>query len=293
MAHSEIVVSGDIRPPMKKVDGVIYVDCDVTNAKVLNELVEHHDIDTIVHLAAIVNPDPQMNRETIYNIDVGGTQNVINAAITHGVKRLVVTSSGAAYGYHPDNDVPLTEQSPIRGNQEFAYSHHKRLVEELLANTRNEHSELEQVILRVGTILGEQVDNQITDLFKKPRLLKIHGYDSPFVFIWDTDLTAIIVQAVTGKVTGIFNVAGDGWLSVDDIAKILGKNVIAIPAVVLKTTLWFASLMRLSQYGPEQVRFLQYRPVLDNTALKSIFGYSPTLSSHHAFMNWAQAAQLL
>jgi UDP-glucose 4-epimerase len=39
----------------------------------------------------------------------------------------------------------------------------------------------------------------------------------------------------------------------------------------------------LSQYGPEQVDFLRYRPVLSNARLKSEFGYEPRKSSREAF----------
>src|SRR5690606_16947140 len=109
----------------------------------------------------------------------------------NGVSRLVVTSSGAAYGYHADNKVPLTEDCPLRGNEEFAYSHHKRLVEEMLAKARGEHPLLEQVVLRVGTVLGPGLDNQITALFRKKRLLAVAGSESPFVFIWVDDLARI------------------------------------------------------------------------------------------------------
>ncbi len=39
----------------------------------------------------------------------------------------------------------------------------------------------------------------------------------------------------------------------------------------------------LSQYGPEQVNFLRYRPVLDNRRLKEVFGYVPSLTSAEVF----------
>ena len=85
------------------------------------------------------------------------------------------------------------------------------------------------MVLRIGTILGERVDNQITALFERPRLLKIRGSASPFVFIWDTDVVAIICRAVTSPVTGVFNVAGDGILTIDEIASRLGKPVLTLP----------------------------------------------------------------
>lgn len=248
--------------------------------------------DVIVHLASIVTPPPGMGRETAFAVDVTGTRNVLDAAIKHGVRRLVVTSSGAAYGYHADNPVPLREADACRGNPEFAYADHKRQVEEMLADARRDAPALEQVVLRVGTVLGAGAANQITALFHKPRLLAVYGADSPFVFIWTEDLARILIRAATNGPTGIFNVAGDGALSVDDLAKALGKPVMRLPVWVLKTALAIAKPFGLTQYGPEQVRFLQYRPVLANDALKNVFGYVPEKTSAEVFDLWRRSVGL-
>lgn len=248
--------------------------------------------DVVVHLASIVTPPPGMTRDTAFAVDVTGTRNVLDACLAHGVKRLVVTSSGAAYGYHADNPVPLTEDAPCRGNPEFAYADHKRQVEEMLATARQQHPNLEQVVLRIGTVLGAGTDNQITALFRRKRLLAIKGSDSPFVFIWTKDLARIVERAATKGPAGIYNVAGDGWLSVDELATALDKPVLRLPAWVLKAALAVAHPLRLSRYGPEQVRFLQYRPVLDNARLKRVFGYTPELTSAEVFDLWRREAGL-
>ncbi|KEJ93868.1 UDP-glucose 4-epimerase [Pseudosulfitobacter pseudonitzschiae] len=248
--------------------------------------------DVVVHLASIVTPPPDMTRTQAFAVDVTGTRNVVAACVAHGVKRLVVTSSGAAYGYHADNPVPLTEDASCRGNPEFAYADHKRQVEEILADARHDHPALEQVVLRVGTVLGADTDNQIAALFRRKRLLAIRNCDSPFVFIWTQDLARIVERAATAGPAGIYNVAGDGWLTVDDLAQALGKPVLRLPAAALKAALAVAHPLGLSQYGPEQVRFLQYRPVLDNTRLKNVFGYTPQLTSAQVFDLWKTEAGL-
>ena len=204
----------------------------------------------------------------------------------------MVSSSGAAYGYHPDSPEWITEDQPVRGNEEFAYAHHKRLVEEMLASERTANPHLEQVVLRIGTILGERVDNQITALFLRPRLLKIRGSKSPFVFIWDTDVAAIMQHAVTDYPAGIFNVAGDGAMTVDEIADALGKPTLAIPERALRAGLAVGKRLGVTAYGPEQTKFLQYRPVLDNTRLKEVFGYTPSYTSAEAFEAWKLAHHL-
>ena len=284
------IVASDVRevPAERRLAGVEYVALDV-RAPGLAEVLAEHRIDTVVHLAAIVTPGPQSNRELEYSVDVLGTRNVLDACVARGVRRIIVTSSGAAYGYHADNPEWLTEDHPVRGNEAFAYSHHKRLVEEMLAEYRNEHPSLEQVVFRVGTILGETTRNQITALFERPRLIAIRGSRSPFVFIWDRDVAGAIEHAIFSGPPGIYNVAGDGALSIQEIASRLGKRCITLPPGLLRAALAVLHPLRLSQYGPEQVDFLRYRPVLDNRRLKEVFGYVPQLTSAEVFELYRKA----
>jgi UDP-glucose 4-epimerase len=286
--RAELVVALDVRPPATPLAGVEYAVADIRSPDLADIMGRHH-IDTVVHLASIVTPGRGSRREFEYDVDVNGTRNVLQACIGTGVRRIIVSSSGAAYGYRADNPPWLTEDMPVRGNEVFAYSHHKRLVEDMLAEYRGRRPELEQVVLRIGTILGASVRNQITDLFEKPRLLAIKGSDSPFVFIWDQDVVAVIVRAISQGPAGIFNVAGDGALTIHEIAARMGKRCLVLPAWLLRGALACLRRLGLTQYGPEQLDFLRYRPVLLNTRLKTIFGYTPRYSSSEVFEIYRQA----
>jgi UDP-glucose 4-epimerase len=284
------IVASDLRevPPERRLPGIEYAALDVRDPS-LTEILAHHRIDTVVHLAAIVTPGPKSNRELEYSVDVLGTKNVLDACVAAGTGKIIVTSSGAAYGYHADNPEWLSETDPVRGNEEFAYSHHKRLVEEMLAQYRQTQPQLKQVIFRVGTILGETTRNQITALFERPRLIAIRGSKSPFVFIWDRDVVGAIEHAIDTDRAGIYNVAGDGALSIQEIAARLGKRCITFPPGLLRAILAVLHPLGLSQYGPEQVNFLRYRPVLANRRLKEEFGYVPRKTSSEVFDLYCRA----
>jgi len=276
------VIALDVREPTARLDGVAYEVADI-RAPEVDAIVARHRPDVIVHLASIVTPGKNSNRAFEYDVDVNGTRNLLQACVKHGVRRVIVSSSGAAYGYYADNPEWLTESDPVRGNEVFAYSCHKRLVEELLAEYRTSHPDLEQIVFRIGTILGPTVRNQITDLFEKSKILAIAGSDSPFVFIHDQDVVGAILHGIDSPKTGIFNVAGDGKLTIFEIAQRLGKRCRVLPAGLLQTALWVLKKLNLTQYGPEQLDFLRYRPVLLNTRLKEEFGYTPKLSSAQVF----------
>ena len=286
------VVATDISEPAERVAGIEYEALDVTDADAVDLAIRTHRPEVVVHLASIVNPGRNTTPTMEYEVDVVGSRNVFAACSRAGVRRVVVSSSGAAYGYHADNPVPLTETDELRGNRAFPYSWHKRLVEEELARYRESDPGMEQVIFRIGTILGREVDNQITALFERDRLLRIRGSDSPFVFVWDEDVARAIARAAGPGPAGIYNVAGDGWLTIDEIAAALGRPTVTVPARLVKAGLLVGNRLGLTPHGPAQVDFLRYRPVLDNTQLKEVFDYTPERTSLEAFRAWLEARGL-
>lgn len=278
------IIACDIRDenPFESLESVAYKKMDIRSHDVL-QVMQEQRVNVVVHLASIVTPGKKSNRAFEYSVDVDGTRNILEACVQTNVKRIIISSSGAAYGYHPENTKWLTEGDPIRGNEEFAYSYHKRLVEEMLAEYRVRHPQLEQTIFRIGTILGKAVNNQITNLFDQRFLFGIRGSNSPFVFIWDQDVVRCFAKAIDSEQTGIYNLAGDGALTIDELAVLLAKKVVKIPGALVASGLFILKRLSLTQYGEEQVRFLKYRPILLNEKLKSEFGYLPEKTSLEVF----------
>ena len=278
------LVATDVRlpEPNARLVGVTYEVADVRSTD-LADAFRRHATDICVHLAAIVTPGRGDTRQLEYDVDVVGSRRVLEACVATGVAKLIYTSSGAAYGYHADNPEWLDENDALRGNPEFAYSDHKRQVEEELARYRREHPELQQLVFRPGTILGARTQNQITALFDGRFVLGLRGSDSPFVLIWDEDVVGAIAKGIREGGTGVFNLAGDGKLAMREIAKILGKPYLDVPPGLVSAALAVAKPLGLSRYGPEQLRFLMYRPVLANRRLKEEFGYVPRKTTREVF----------
>ena len=256
--------------------------CDIRSELFIN-WVEKIKPNVIIHLASIVQLPSNMSIAQAHDIDVTATENLLAISAKIGVRKFVVTSSGAAYGYWQDNADWLTEDMPVRGNSDYFYSNHKRQVEEILARYRKDFPQLKQVILRPGTVLGPNFENPITQMFSKNIITGIAGSDSPFVIIWVDDLVAYLIEAATTDVQGIYNVAGDGTLSLKAIAKRLNKFYLPLPANFLRFMLMLLNPLGLSQYGPEQVKFIEYRPVLANDKIKSKFKHQPSKSTLAAF----------
>lgn len=276
------VTALDLRevPAVQRLDHIAYEHGDIREPK-LQEIILRVRPQTVVHLASVVAVGGDERRD--YEIDVLGTRNVLEACLAAGVQHLIVTSSGAAYGYHADNPVPLQETDPLRGNDDFSYARNKREVEEMLARWRSEHPGLRQTIFRPCTVLGPTTNNQITALFERPVVTGLSGTATPFSLIADSDVVAALAQAVrTGK-SGVYNLAGDGTLSLRAIAQLNGKPFVPIPPAIMRGALRLMNALGLTKLTAENVKFIQYRPVLDNTRLKSEFGYVPQLDARAVF----------
>lgn len=252
----------------------------------LASLLQAHKITHVVHLASVVAPS--RDRERDYRIDVDGTRNVLEACLASGVGHVTVTSSGAAYGYYPDNPAWLEESHPLRGNPEFFYSDHKRLVEEMLQDYRGRHPELKQLVFRPCSVLGKNTRSTISNLFSGKAILDPAGANSPFVFIWDQDVINAIKFGVENDGEGEYNLAGDGALTPDQIGRILSKPVRKPPIWLIKLAMGFRYLLGKSDVKPDQIIFLQYRPVLLNTQLKEKLGYVPAKSSEEVLRYFAE-----
>src|SRR5258706_3460718 len=70
-------------------------EVDITNSLSLTEAFKNTD--TVIHTAAIVSFDPRA-KEKIFQTNVIGTQNVVNACLALGIPRLIFISSVAALG---------------------------------------------------------------------------------------------------------------------------------------------------------------------------------------------------
>src|SRR5918998_922975 len=106
----------------------------------------------VVHLAFMITGTA--SRDTIREINVQGTLNAFRAAAAAGAKRFVYASSVAAYGFHEDNPVGMTEDWPTRPADHLFYAQEKAELEQLLADEAVEFPDLDLYLLRPPIVLG-------------------------------------------------------------------------------------------------------------------------------------------
>jgi len=116
-------------------------------------------MDGVLHLAALMSLT--MDRDPWMGIDVNirGTQNVIEACCINGVRKLVFPSSNAVYGYGPGIVGDLVETSPFHSAgappAAILYGATKIIGEQLCRDAHLKRG-LDYVALRYSTVYGER-----------------------------------------------------------------------------------------------------------------------------------------
>jgi UDP-glucose 4-epimerase len=118
LAHKgEMPICFDIAPPSPiwadRSDKIQMVQGDVLNVTDFIRTIKEWNVDRIVLLTSLVTFASQRNPVKAYQLNIGSTLNVLEAARVVPLKRIVYASSLAVYGRTPE-DVPIPEDSPRR-----------------------------------------------------------------------------------------------------------------------------------------------------------------------------------
>jgi nucleoside-diphosphate-sugar epimerase len=262
--------------------------------------------DVAVHLAFAIFGD----REETRRINLEGSRNVFEAAAEAGVRRLVYASSVAAYGFHPDNPQPLTEETPATGSSDFYYSAQKAELEESLDEILA-GSELAAYVFRPCIVAGPRATMLIEQTVGAVRLgdpvprLRRHVLDRipllrpilpdaglPIQLVHHDDVATALTAAVEGKGSpGAYNLAGDGEIRIADIARALGWRSARVPRPALGVGTTVAG--RLSFISPqlEWATALTTPVLMDTTKAREELGWSPRFDAAETLMQTAASAR--
>jgi hypothetical protein len=127
-------------------------------------------------------------------------------------------------------------------------------------------------------------------LFEGKRVLALSVSASPFVFIWDQDVVGAIAHGIETNASGRFNLAGDGALTMRDIAMIIGRPLITISERLLRAGIEAAWKLQASELAPAEVGAFLYMPIVDTTRLREEWGFTCASSSREALTDMARAA---
>jgi nucleoside-diphosphate-sugar epimerase len=185
--------------------------------------------DVVVHLGLDLGLESDARARTAFN--VRGTQTVLTAAAAAGVHRVVLCTSAMVYGALPDNDVPLSEDAPLRATAEASLVGDLLEIERLGRRAPRAHPGLNVTVLRPAVLVGG-MDTALTRYFESPRLLVVAGSRPCWQFCHVEDLVSALECAVLEKVDGEMAVACDGWLEQEEVEELSGIRRMELPQTI-------------------------------------------------------------
>ncbi len=260
---------------------------DVLDRAAVDELVEEADV--VVHLAFLIMGSEDDTRE----INMKGSRNVFESAFAADVKRLVYTSSVAAYGFHKDNPEWLTENVPARGSDNHYYSRQKAQLEEMLENLARyadagvyvfrpcivsgpDSTDLIEQIPLIGS--ADKVPGPLRKLGAALPMLRpvIPDPGLPFQLVHEDDVASALVAGVLGEgPPGTYNLAADGEMTLTHLAHALGWYAVPIPELAVETTARIVSKLPLMPAKASWVTALRVPVLMDTTKAKKDLGWIP------------------
>ena len=249
------------------------------------------DADVVVHLAfVIVGGDPEATRA----INVEGTVNAFEAAAAVGTRRFIYASSVAAYGFHPDNPVGITEDWPTRPADRLFYAQEKAELEALLEEEAERHPELGLYLLRPPIVLGPHaVGGKIrlpgwarragAVLPKRLPPVPVLVPELPVQVIHEDDVGRALVQCIVGAgPPGAYNIAADDVLTAADLVRELGGRPVRLPAKPAHAAARAASRLPGLPQPAQWVEALAHPAVMDTSRAKTVLGWMPQVTAREA-----------
>jgi nucleoside-diphosphate-sugar epimerase len=255
------------------------------------------DADAVVHLAFLVTG--AASREAIRSVNVDGTLNAFRAAAAAGARRFIYSSSVAAYGFHADNPVGMTEDWPVRPAARLFYAQEKAELETLLrGEAAAGRAGIVLYLLRPSIVVGphavgakDQLPGPLGPLAR--RLARLAGQlplrvpvlvpALPLQLVHEEDMGQALLRCVVAAgPPGAYNIAADGIITAPDIARELGLLALPLPSGPAQfAALAFAALPFLPPVA-QWVEAASHPAIMDTTRAKQELGWAPRFTALEA-----------
>ena len=225
---------------------------------------------------------------------------MFRAAAEAGVRRFVYASSVAAYGFHSDNPIGMTEEWPMRPASRLFYAQEKAELEQLLkrrrsgipsravpaaAADRRRAARRRCQGARAGRLgRGARCSWTPSVIGRCPSPVPAPTF--PLQFIHEDDVgQALLLCTVAAGPAGAYNVAGDGVVTLADVAREAGFTPLPVPAGLVRAAPRLASAVPTLPFVPpavEWVEALAHPAIMDAGKAKRDLGWTPRYTSLEA-----------
>jgi nucleoside-diphosphate-sugar epimerase len=208
-----------------------------------------------------------------------------NPQVTH----LVLVSSAMVYGAYANNPVPLTEDTALRPDVEFAYARQLGAVEQLVDDWRRTVEGRTVTVLRPAIAMAADGTSGIASALAAGMGQRMGEADPPAQFLHLDDLASAVVLSVERRLDGVFNVSPDGWIQGERVRALAG----AVPRMKLpeRASEVITNLRWRFQRGPIPPGLRGYTRspwLVANDRLRAE-GWRPTVTNEQAYVEGTEA----
>jgi nucleoside-diphosphate-sugar epimerase len=236
--------------------------------------------DVVVHLAFLILGG---GKRTTRAINVEGTLNVFGAAVEAGARRFVYASSVAAYGFHRDNPIGMTEDWATRPADRLFYAQEKAKLEHLLQHEAGTHPQTALYLrpdavgakVSIPSVLAPVVRGMGAALRHVPGL-PVLVPDLPLQLIHQDDVAEALRLCVVGAgPPGAYNIAADDLVTGVDVARELGLRVVRLPGGPVAAAARGVAKLPYLPSGAQWVEALSHPAIMDTTKARTELGWRP------------------
>ncbi|MCW2709996.1 MAG: NAD-dependent epimerase/dehydratase [Marmoricola sp.] len=285
----ERVIGVDVVPPRGDLAGADFVRADIRNP-VIAKVIVRERIDTVVHTSVQATQAAAGGRMSTKELNVIGTMQLLAACQqAPDVRKLVLKSSGAFYGASNRDPAMFTEDMTAKRLPGGGFAKDVNEVESYTRGFARRRPDVDVTTLRLANVIGPQITSAMTGYFRLPVIPTVLGFNPRLQLLHENDALDALEHATTSNVTGTYNVAGDGVITLSQAIRRLGRLAVPMPAAAVPA---FGSAFRKRRYAdfsPGYVAYLTYGRGLDTGRMRSMLGFEPSFTTARAFADFATA----
>ena len=277
------VVGVDAVPPRGDMGEVSFVRADIRNP-VIAKVIVKEDVDTVVHMSVISTPGSAGGRNTMKELNVIGTMQLLAACQkAPRLRDLVVKSTTTVYGASSRDPAMFTEDMEPRRQPQSGYAKDVAEIEGYVRGFARRRPDVRVAMIRAANVIGPHVTSPLTSYFRLPVIPTVLGHDPRLQFLHEQDLLDVLRHATVNDVAGTFNVAGDGILMLSQAIRRLQRPNVPMPPFAVGGVGSVLRSARLADFSPEQLGLLTYGRGVDTTRMREQLGFEPKYTTAEAF----------
>ncbi len=209
-----------------------WVQGDITKPNSFDQLLDNSSV--LIHSAGMISIG-EKEAQKVYNINVNGTENVMNACLKQNIKMIYISSSAAVV--ETTNNEVYNEDRPYKTKNDFNYDWTKATAEKNVLDGVNNNN-LDAFIIRPTAIVGPP-DNKPSHFGQT--ILDMANYKMPIIttggynLVDVRDISQTIINSIDKGSKGEIYLIGGSYYSIKEIAKISNpsKNFFCMPLDIL------------------------------------------------------------